>query len=496
MGYARIWSRGAQGLDAPLVGVEVHLAGGLPTFQIVGLAATAVRESRDRVRGALATSGFDFPVSRITVNLTPADLPKHGGRYDLAIALGILLASEQLKSKSIPDFECFAELTLAGELNPIDGALPACQQTFAAGRLAIVAPANAAEARSIRDARVVKAPTLNALVDQLSGKVGMEVHRQAPLDRGETDYPDLADVVGQTAARRALEIAATGEHNLLLCGPPGSGKSMLAMRLPGLLPAPDEKVVQDIAALQSVSGVRGIGQIARPFRAPHHSTSATALIGGGSRPRPGEVSRAHGGVLFLDELPEFSRHALEMLREPLESGEVHLVRTAYDVCFPAQFQLIAAMNPCPCGALGEKEANCRCSAEQIQRYRGRLSGPLLDRIDLGVTVPRVPFEALVDTEPMECSADVARRVSIGRERAIERQGTSNARLPSAVIQSWLQQRSSAMALLGRAADQLSLSARQCHRVIRVSRTVADLADSPEIATEHVAEALSLRSLEV
>ncbi|MEO0615054.1 MAG: YifB family Mg chelatase-like AAA ATPase [Pseudomonadota bacterium] len=496
MGYARVRCRGERGLDAPPVSVEVQLAGGLPAFNIVGLAETTVRESRDRVRGALASSGYDFPVSRIVVNLAPADLPKSGGRFDLAIALAILAASGQLRSTLLDDTECFGELTLAGRVASVAGVLPAAIAAATAGRSVIVGPRDADVAALAPGARVHAVATLSDAVDHLSGKQPLvEVAPRRIFDADTAMVPDLADVRGQHGAKRALEVAAAGGHNLLMIGPPGSGKSMLAARLPGLVPEMTDAEALEVATIRSVTGpAPSIAHWSqRPFRAPHHGASAAALVGGGSRPRPGEISRAHHGVLFLDELPEFSRHALEMLREPLETGRVHIARANAYVSFPARFQLVAAMNPCPCGYLGDPDTLCRCSQDQVLRYQGRLSGPLLDRIDLSVNLGRVPFKTLRSQSPRTESPPVAARVRDARGRAHHRQGCSNARLSPARLGALLEGADAAQALLERAADKLHLSARACHRVLRVARTVSDLAGRDYIGEDDMAEALSLRA---
>jgi magnesium chelatase family protein len=511
MGIARVASRAQLGLSAPRVEVEVHLGGGLPTFSIVGMPATAVRESKDRVRAALATSGFDWPAGRITVNLSPADLPKEGCRYDLPIALGILLASSQVTvpEERLAGSEFYGELGLAGELKPIRGVLLAAAHAAREQRALVVPAANVAEAR-IAARRVTGADSLLGVCALTrAGAVGEEAGllTPGPATTSPASPQDLADVRGQSVPKRALIIAAAGGHSLLLVGPPGTGKSMLAQRLPGILPALRADEALDVAAIASVSArgftVADFGR--RPFRAPHHTASAGAIIGGGPAARPGEVSLAHRGVLFLDELPEFNRGVLESLREPLESGVVAISRAAFQVEYPARFQLVAAMNPCPCGYLGEPTANCRCAPPEIARYRARISGPLLDRIDLRVAVPAVASEELLDDPPAGAarltSAAAAAQVRAARERQMRRAGKLNAELAGRELRRFCPLSREARALLAQMRAKFELSARGVHRVLRVARTIADLSadlapepaagDSPLAAT-HLAEALQLR----
>lgn len=493
MNLALVHSRARSGVHAPAVRVEVYLAGGLPSMSIVGLPEAAVREAKDRVRAAIQCAQFEFPARRITVNLAPADLPKEGGRFDLAIALGILAASGQIPLESLNDCEFVGELALTGELRAIDGVLPAALATAQAGRRLIVPAGNGAEAALASQVEIRTARTLLEVCAQLTGRRSLPLAVAVPRVRGQ--QLDLADVRGQAHARRALEIAAAGGHHMLLIGPPGCGKTLLASRLPGLLPEASEAEALEAAAIASISG-RGLDPARwreRPFRAPHHTASAVALIGGGAQPRPGEVSMAHHGVLFLDELPEWERRALEVLREPLESGVVTVSRAARSAEFPARFQLVAAMNPCPCGWAGDACGRCRCSSEAIARYRGRISGPLLDRIDLHVEVARLPPSELRPDAPLaEDTASVRTRVVAARERQLTRCAKPNAQLGQAETASTCRLSAGDHALLERAVDSLQLSARSLHRIVRVARTIADLAGEVSIGTAHLSEAIGLR----
>jgi len=520
MSLCVVRSRTLVGLDALPVSVEVHLANGLPSLTLVGLADTEVKEARERVRSAILNAGLEWPHNkRITINLAPADLPKESGRFDLPIALGILAASGQIDGAALQGYEFAGELSLSGALRPIRGALcmglawlrePA---PATAPRTALVLPPGSAEeAALVRQARVFRAQHLLdvvqrfalpglALGEAASAEGWVELRASAPglahpLGLGTPglhEQPDLADVKGQAAARRALEIAAAGQHSLLFSGPPGSGKSMLAQRLPSILPALDDQQALEAAAVASLAGrFRPEHWGLRPFSAPHHSASATALVGGGNPPRPGEISLAHQGVLFLDELPEFARSALEALREPLESGSIRISRAARQTEFPARFQLVAAMNPCPCGYLGASQRACRCTPDQVARYRGKLSGPLLDRIDLHVEVPLLPAQQLFAPAAAETSATVRERVAQARLLAVQRQGHANHSLHGAALQRHAALEPAAEKLLQQAATRLGWSGRATHRALRVARTIADLAASERILSLHLAEAMQYR----
>ncbi|XXQ67621.1 YifB family Mg chelatase-like AAA ATPase [Neisseriaceae bacterium B1] len=495
MSFAVVNSRALCGMNAPLVEVEVHLANALPQFNIVGLPDTEVKESRDRVRAAIVQSGFDFPMSKITVNLAPADLPKESGRFDLPIAIGILAASGQINPANLAGYEFAGELALSGALRPVRGALAMAWQGAQAGRSFILPKENAVQAALMRDVQVFGCTSLNEAAGHLNGVAVLEAaSADVALRQPEnTSLLDMHDVKGQHTARLALEIAAAGGHSLLMMGPPGTGKSMLAQRLPSILPPLTDEELISVWALRSLLPQHAQNlSPERPFRAPHHSASSVALVGGGSEPKPGEISLAHHGVLFLDELPEFDRKVLEVLREPLESGEIHISRAARQATFPAQFQLVAAMNPCPCGFLGHPSKPCRCTPDSVRRYREKISGPLLDRIDLTIEVPALSANELIEAQVGESSADVLQRVVAARNKQYARQGKINAQLGVSDLETLAQIEPEAKDALAQMLEKLSLSARSFHRILRVARTLADLNGDETVNRGHVLRAVGFR----
>ncbi len=500
MELAIVHSRALAGVQAPPVTVEVHISGGLPSFSIVGLPETAVRESKERVRSAILNNNLEFPLGRITINLAPADLPKDGGRFDLPIAIGILAASGQLPEQALQHYEFLGELALNGGLRPVRGAMCAARAALSAGRALLLPEENATEAALIRDLRLYSSRHIVDVIGHLFGSIPLPLHVRIDVAAPEPQsLLDLGDVHGQFQAKRALEIAAAGFHNLVMVGPPGSGKTMLAERLPGILPPMTEAESLESAAIASISkdGFDPARWRLRPLRSPHHTASGVALVGGGSNPRPGEISLAHNGVLFLDELPEFSRHVLEVLREPMESGRIIISRAANQVTYSASFLLVAAFNPCMCGYFGDPSGRCKCAPDQIARYRGRISGPLLDRIDIHIEVPNMTRELLLRTDaaPAESSAVVRARVQAAHQRQMQRAGKTNARLTAREIPQYCSLNSRQNHMLAQAIDKLGLSGRALHRILKLARTIADLESSVLIEDHHLTEAIAYRTLD-
>lgn len=501
MSLAVVYSRAQIGIESPLVTVEVHLGGGLPGTAIVGLAETAVKEAKDRVRGALKNLNFGYPQSRVTINLAPADLPKEGGRFDLPIALGILAANGQLSHDLLQDLEFIGELALTGDLRSVSGVLPAAIAAHGDHRSIVIPDHNKAEGSLLQNANVYHASDLMTICHHLNGSAPLSKITTRQLAATYTTQLKLSDIRGQFSAKRALQISAAGGHNVIFIGPPGTGKTMLASRLPYLLPSmPDEEAIE-VASIQSVSKFTFIPALwrIRPFRTPHHTASAVAMVGGGSPPKPGEISLAHQGVLFLDELPEFSRKVLEALREPMESGEIMISRAKHQVRYPARFQLVAAMNPCPCGYYGDNRDRCNCSEDKIIKYRNRISGPLLDRIDLHVDVPALPKGLLSDpgAAPRDDGEHIeaVRKVQTARSLMYRRNFKANRDLSSKEVEKFCALTAADRELLDDAMEKLGLSARGYFRTLKVARTIADLSESLQIETQHLTEALSYRKLD-